>query len=427
MEWPITLAAITLVTLLILSVPIGVAIGSSVVVAVMGGDLPAEFLMQKLVLSLDSFPLLAVPFFVLSGEIMQKGSMAQSLLAFSKCLVGHIRGGLAHVSILTSMFYGALSGSAPATVAAVGGIMIPAMEKEGYSKDFASAVNTASGCLGVMIPPSVPLIIYGTTANVSVGDLFIGGIFPGIFPGIFIGLLLMVASYIVAWRTQTGNKGARAPWRETLAAFSRAKYALVVPVIVLGGIYGGITTPTEAGAIAVTYAFITEGLILKTLTWKGVVDIFKSSCLTTASIFIVVATASALGQLLMIYNVPDLIVELLSGLTGNKYILLTAIIVLLLIMGTFMDALANILILTPLLQPLVMAAGIDMTHFGIIMIVAVSIGFLTPPVGVNLFVACGISGVSIERLSVAVLPFVGVMIVGLLVLAFVPQLSLFLL
>lgn len=427
MEWPITLAAITLVTLLILSVPIGVAIGvaigSSVVVAVMVGDLPAEFLMQKLVLSLDSFPLLAVPFFVLSGEIMQKGSMAQSLLAFSKCLVGHIRGGLAHVSILTSMFYGALSGSAPATVAAVGGIMIPAMEKEGYSKDFASAVNTASGCLGVMIPPSVPLIIYGTTANVSVGDLFIGGIFPGIF----IGLLLMVASYIVAWRTQTGNKGARAPWRETLAAFSRAKYALVVPVIVLGGIYGGITTPTEAGAIAVTYAFITEGLILKTLTWKGVVDIFKSSCLTTASIFIVVATASALGQLLMIYNVPDLIVELLSGLTGNKYILLTAIIVLLLIMGTFMDALANILILTPLLQPLVMAAGIDMTHFGIIMIVAVSIGFLTPPVGVNLFVACGISGVSIERLSVAVLPFVGVMIVGLLVLAFVPQLSLFLL
>ena len=403
--------------------PIGVAIGSSVVVAVMVGDLPAEFLMQKLVLSLDSFPLLAVPFFVLSGEIMQKGSMAQSLLAFSKCLVGHIRGGLAHVSILTSMFYGALSGSAPATVAAVGGIMIPAMEKEGYSKDFASAVNTASGCLGVMIPPSVPLIIYGTTANVSVGDLFIGGIFPGIF----IGLLLMVASYIVAWRTQTGNKGARAPWRETLAAFSRAKYALVVPVIVLGGIYGGITTPTEAGAIAVTYAFITEGLILKTLTWKGVVDIFKSSCLTTASIFIVVATASALGQLLMIYNVPDLIVELLSGLTGNKYILLTAIIVLLLIMGTFMDALANILILTPLLQPLVMAAGIDMTHFGIIMIVAVSIGFLTPPVGVNLFVACGISGVSIERLSVAVLPFVGVMIVGLLVLAFVPQLSLFLL
>ncbi len=423
MELPILLAAVTLVVFLIVSVPIGVAIGSSVVVALLAGDLPPEFLMQKLFFSLDSFPLLAVPFFILSGEIMQKGSMAQSLLSFSKCLVGHITGGLAHVSILTCMFYGALSGSAPATVAAVGGIMIPAMEREGYKKDFSSAVNTAGGCLGVMIPPSVPLIIYGTTANVSVGDLFI----CGIFPGIFIGLLLMAVSYLIAKRTQPVNRAERASWRETLRAFSHAKYALVVPVIVLGGIYGGITTPTEAGAIAVVYAFVTEGLILKTLTWKSIRDIFRSSCLTSASIFIVVATASALGQLLMIYNVPDLIVEGLSGMTGNKYILLSVIIVLLLIMGTFMDALANILILTPLLQPLASAAGIDMTHFGIVMIVAVSIGFLTPPVGVNLFVACGISGISIERLSVAVLPFVGIMILGLFVLAFVPQLSLFLL
>lgn len=423
MELPILLAAITLVALLVLSVPIGVSIGSSVVVALLAGDLPPEFLMQKLFLSLDSFPLLAVPFFILSGEIMQKGSMAQSLLGFSKCLVGHIAGGLAHVSILTCMFYGALSGSAPATVAAVGGIMIPAMEKEGYRKDFSSAVNTAGGCLGVMIPPSVPLIIYGTTANVSVGDLFI----CGIFPGIFIGLLLMALSYVIVRRTQAENRAPRAPWRETVRAFSRAKYALVVPVIVLGGIYGGITTPTEAGAIAVIYAFAVEGLLLKTLTWKSVGAIFKSSCLTSASIFIVVATASALGQLLMIYNVPDSLVAALAGVAGNKYLLLFVIIVLLLIMGTFMDALANILILTPLLQPLVMSAGIDMTHFGIVMIVAVSIGFLTPPVGVNLFVACGISGISIERLSLAVLPFVGVMIGGLLVLAYVPQLSLFLL
>ena len=423
MELPILLAAITLVVLLLLSVPIGIAIGSSVVAALLVGDLPPEFLMQKLFFSLDSFPLLAVPFFILSGEIMQKGSMAQSLLRFSKCLVGHVTGGLAHVSVLTCMFYGALSGSAPATVAAVGGIMMPAMEKEGYKKGFAAAVNTAGGCLGVMIPPSVPLIIYGTTANVSVGDLFI----CGIFPGIFIGLLLMLLSYCIAKKTQPTSVMPKATWRETAQAFAKAKYALVVPVIVLGGIYGGITTPTEAGAIAVIYAFLAEGLILKTLTFKSVCSIFKSSCLTSASIFIVVATASALGQLLMIYNVPDLIVEALSGVAGNKYILLLFILVLLLIMGTFMDALANILILTPLLQPLVMSAGIDMIHFGIVMIVAVSIGFLTPPVGVNLFVACGISGISIERLSIAVLPFVGVMIIGLLILAFVPQLSLFLL
>ncbi|MBP3731248.1 MAG: TRAP transporter large permease [Mailhella sp.] len=423
MELPVLLAAVTLVVCLLLSAPIGVSIGASVVAAILSGDLPAEFLMQKLVMSLDSFPLLAVPFFVLSGEIMQKGSMAQSLLNFSRCLVGHITGGLAHVSILTCMFYGALSGSAPATTAAVGGIMIPAMEKEGFKQDFAAAVNTAGGCLGVMIPPSVPLIIYGTTANVSVGDLFI----CGIVPGIFIGLVLMLLCWFLAKFTQPTKLLPKAPVRETLKAFWEAKFALVVPVIVLGGIYGGVTTPTEAGAVAVIYALFAEGLILRTLNLKLLCEIFKNSCLTSAAIFIVVATATALGQLLLIYNVPDMIVSNLSGFASNKYLLLIGIIILLLFMGTFMDALANILILTPLLQPLVMAAGIDMTHFGIIMIVAISIGFLTPPVGMNLFVSCGICGISIERLSKAMIPFVVAMTVGLVILAFVPQITLCLL
>jgi C4-dicarboxylate transporter DctM subunit len=196
---------------------------------------------------------------------------------------------------------------------------------------------------------------------------------------------------------------------------------------VLGGIYGGVTTPTEAGAIATLYAFAVEGFLLRTLTFAKFKEIFKSACITNSTIFLVVASATALGQFLMIYNVPDAIVDLLSGIGKNKYLLLLTIIVILLIMGTFMDALANILILTPLLLPLVTYAGIDHTHFGIVMIVGVSLGFLTPPVGVNLFVACGISGLSIERLSYAVLPFLGVMIIGLLVLAFVPSISLLLL
>lgn len=422
MELPILLAIITLILFLALSVPIGVAIGSCVAVAIIFGDLPTEFLMQKMFTAIDSFPLLAVPFFILAGEIMQKGSMAQALLNISKCLVGHITGGLAQVSILTCMFYGALSGSSPATVAAVGGIMIPAMEKEGYSKDFSTAVNTAGGCLGVMIPPSVPLIIYGTTANVSIGDLFI----CGVVPGLFIGLLLMLLSYCLAKHYNYVSVSPRASVKDTLSALNKAKYALLVPLIVLGGIYGGITTPTEAGAIAVLYAFFVEGFILKTLSWKSIQDIFKSSCLTSASIFIVVATATAFGQLLMIYNVPDVLVEYLLGLTANKVLFLLAIVILLLITGTFMDALANILILTPLLQPLLVAADVNMTHFGIIMIVACSLGFLTPPVGVNLFVGCGIANISIERLSYAVLPFVGIMTIGLLVLTYVPAISLFL-
>ena len=411
-----------MIVLLILSVPIGVAIALSVAAAVLTSDLPPEFLMQKMLLSLDSFPLVAVPFFIFAGEIMQKGSMADALLKVSRCLVGHITGGMAHVSVLTCMFYGALSGSSPATVAAVGGIMTPAMEKEGYDKDFSTAVNTAGGCLGVMIPPSVPLIIYGTTANVSVGDLFIAGILPGIF----IGILLMILSYYMAKRLGYKGSGRKATFKETLKALNEAKYALLVPFIVLGGIYGGVTTPTEAGAIAVCYAFIIEGLYLRTLSIAKIKEIFKSTVITNATIFLVVAAASALGQILMIYNVPDSIVQLLSGVAENKYLLLFIIIIILLILGTFMDALANILILTPLLLPLVTTAGIDPIHFGIVLIVGVSLGFLTPPVGVNLFVACGISGLSIQRLSYAVLPFLGVMIIGLLALAYIPAISLLL-
>lgn len=423
MESPILLVAITLTVLLILSVPIGVAIGASVAVGIVVGDIPSQFLMQKIFTSLDTFPMLAVPFFIMAGEIMQKGSMAEALLRVSRCLVGHIRGGLAHVSVLSCMFYGALSGSGPATVAAVGGIMIPSMEKEGYPKPFSTAVNVSSGCLGVIIPPSVPLIIYGTTANVSVGDLFIAGIIPGIF----IGISLMLVSYLLARIYGFKTTSKRAALRETMSALSEAKYALLVPVIVLGGIYGGITTPTEAGAIAVTYAFIVEGFLLRTLSRKKLWLILKGTTITNATIFLVVATASALGQLLLIYNVPDALVKALSGVAENPPLLMFIIIILLLVLGTFMDALANILILTPLLLPLVQKAGFDLTHFGIIMVATVSLGFLTPPVGVNLFVGCGISKISIERLSIAILPFLFAMLLAILILAYVPSIVLVLL
>ena len=423
MELPILLIIISLPILLLLSVPIGVALGLTVVIAVIAADIPVQFLMQKMFFSLDTFPLLAVPFFIMAGEIMQKGSMAQSLLKLSRCLIGHVTGGLAQVSVLTCMFYGALSGSAPATVAAVGGIMIPSMEEEGFSKSFATATNVSAGCLGVMIPPSVPLIIYGTTANVSVGDLFIAGVLPGLF----IGAILMFTCYFLSKYHGFATKSEKAPLKQTWQAFQEAKYALAVPVIVLGGIYGGITTPTEAGAIAVTYAFIVEGLVLKKLDKAKIWQILRGTTISNATIFLVVATASALGQILLIYNVPNDMVGLLSGITENKVLFFVVIIFMLLVLGTFMDALANILILTPLLQPLVVQAGIDLTHFGIVMIAAVSLGFLTPPVGVNLFVGCGISRISIEKLSYAVLPFIGAILVGIFFLAFIPQIALFLL
>ncbi len=423
MDLAIILTFVSLATFLLLSVPIGVSIGMSVVVGMTFSDmLPYEFLIQKMITSLDVFPLMAVPFFIMAGEIMQKGSMAQRLLSVSRALVGHLTGGMAHISVLTSLFYGSLSGSAPATVAAVGGIMIPAMEKEKYSKSFATAVNTAAGCLGVIIPPSVPLIIYGTTAGVSVGDLFIAGIIPGLF----IGLCLMVCSYILSKRYGFTGTGIRASAKEVASTFLAALPALMVPIIVLGGIYGGLTTPTEAGVIAVVYSLIVEGLVLRTLSWQKVIDVFRGTALTTSSIFLVVATATALGQILLFYNLPSLLVEILVGISDNKYVLLPIILIFLLIMGTFMDALANILILTPLLLPVVKVLGVDPIHFGIVMIVCSSMGFLTPPVGVNLFVGCSIANLSIEKLSVAVMPFLFTMILALLTLTFIPQIALWL-
>lgn len=415
MDLAIILIFVSLAVFLLLSVPIGVSIGLSVVVGMTFSDmLPYEFLIQKMVTSLDVFPLMAVPFFIMAGEIMQKGSMAQRLLAVSRSLVGHLTGGMAHISVLTSMFYGSLSGSAPATVAAVGGIMIPAMVKEKYSKSFATAVNTAAGCLGVIIPPSVPLIIYGTTAGVSVGDLFMAGVIPGLF----VGACLMVCSYILAKKHGFTGRSERAPMSEIVSSFLASVPALMVPIIVLGGIYGGFTTPTEAGVIAVVYSFIVEGLFLRTLSLEKIKEVFKSTSLTTASIFLVVATATALGQILLFYNLPNQLVGILTGITENKYILILIILAFLLVMGTFMDALANILILTPLLLPVAKTLGFDPIHFGIIMIVCSSMGFLTPPVGVNLFVGCSISKISIERLSVAILPFLLTMVIALLSLTF---------
>ncbi|HIU17618.1 MAG TPA: TRAP transporter large permease [Candidatus Avidesulfovibrio excrementigallinarum] len=423
MEIPIVLTLITMVVLLVLSAPIAVAIGLSVIVGCLAGDLPVTFVLEKMVSSLDSFPLLAVPFFILAGEIMQKGTMADALLRVSRCLVGHIPGGMAHVSILTCMFYGALSGSSPATVAAVGGIMIPAMEKDGYPKDFSTAVNVSAGCLGVMIPPSVPLIIYGAAVGVSVSDLFIAGILPGIF----VGVCLMVTSYFIVRKRGIQIVFPKATKRETLRALWDAKHALMVPLIVLGGIYGGIFTPTEAGAMTVAYALLAEGLLMRSLTWRKLYEVLKGATVTNATIFIIMCCACALGQLLLIYNVSDAVANMLECVAHNKYALIAVIILIMLIAGTFMEALANIIILAPLMFPMIKAAGIDPIHFGIIMIVSAAMGFLTPPVGVNLFVGCGISKMSIEKLSIGVIPYLVTMLVALGVLVVVPQISLLLL
>lgn len=413
----------SLFVLLMASVPIGVAIGSAVLLTMATLDLPPIFFTPKLFNALDTFPLMAVPFFILAGEIMQRGSMSRSLLGVSRCLVGHITGGLAHISILTCLFYGALSGSAPATTAAVGGIMIPAMEEDGYPRDFATAVSTAGGCLGVMIPPSVPLILFGSASGVSISDLFIAGIVPGFV--VAIGMML-----VCYWRAKKYNYGTPKPKAsvgELLQALKEAKYALMVPVIVLGGIYGGLTTPTEAGVIAVVWSLMAEGLILRTLTISKIWSAFSTTAKTTAVIFLIVATATTLGHILMYYNVPDAMLNLLTSISQDPQVITGILLVFFLVLGTFMDTGATILILTPMIMPVILKCGINPIHFGITMVITLAIGFLTPPVGCNLFVGCGISKISIEKLSCAVLPFVFSMIASMLLIAYIPMISLFLL
>jgi len=408
---------------LILSIPIGFAIGLAIISAVLySGDLPAAFLIQKMYNSLDSFPLLAVPLFVLAGELMQRGQIARKLLNVSKNLIGHLPGGLALISILTCLFYGALSGSSPATVAAVGGIMIPSMTEEGYDTPFATAVNTAGGCLGVMIPPSVPLIIYGITTNTSIADLFIAGIGAGIL----FSFALMAISFIISKKRGYYGLDHRASLKDVGRALWDAKWALAVPVIVLGGIYGGIVTPTEAAVIAVVWTLIVEVFIHRGINFAGIYDSLHSTVITTASIFVIVATAVAMGQILTIENIPGKLVAFLSGVSPNPIIILLAINVILLILGTFMDMLASIMIMAPLLLPLVKYYDVDPIHFGIIMVVNLSIGFLTPPVGLNLYIGAQIGKTSIEKLTKALFPFYVACIIALLFITYIPGISMFL-
>ncbi|OIJ14043.1 C4-dicarboxylate ABC transporter permease [Anaerobacillus arseniciselenatis] len=409
--------------LLLLSVPIGIAIGVATLVTIIySGSMPLEFLAQGLVTSVDSFPLMAVPFFILAGEIMSKGGVSERLFRVANTLVGHRTGGFAIATILTCMFFAAISGSGPATVAAIGGIMIPAMVRQGYDKKFATAVVCAAGSLGVIIPPSIPMVIYGVVGSQSIGNMFIAGIFPGII----VAAGLIIWTYI--YSRKKGYRGMeKSTFKDFIKAFWEAKWALLVPIIILGGIYGGVFTPTEAAVVAVVYGLIAGLVLYRELKIKDLPKVFIDSALTTSTVLIIVGAATAFGRLLTVEQIPRQVADAMLSISENPIIIILLITLLLLIVGCFMDTLAAIIILTPILLPVAVNLGIDPIHFGIIMVVNLAIGFITPPLGVNLFVGSGISGLSIEAISKAIMPFFVAMIVTLLFITFVPQISLYLL
>lgn len=412
---------ISLAVLLMLNVPIAVSMGLSSFLAILFGNIsvPPVMMAQRVFTTLDSFPYMAVPFFILAGSLMEHGGMSRRLIDLAKCIVGRLPGGLAIITVVASGFFGALSGSNAATVAAIGGIMIPSMEKEGYPKDFAAATAAAAGTLGVVVPPSVPMVTYAVIANVSVGALFLAGFIPALF--------MIAAMFLVIFITAK-RMGISACKDETSLgkAFARSIGALVMPVIILGGIYSGLCTPTEAAAVATVYAFVVSVFVYKEIKWKDLPKIIISSAKSTGMILFIIGTSGAFSWLLTNERIPDMIASAMLSLTTNPILILLLINFLLLILGVFLETNAIILLITPMLLPIITALGYSPLAFGIVMVVNTSVGMLTPPMAMNIMVASGISKLSIESISKRVFPYLGALILVIMLITYLPGTILFL-
>jgi C4-dicarboxylate transporter DctM subunit len=409
-----------LLFLLLLGVPVTFALGLAAVVTIWQGNImPLLIVPQEMIRSMNSFPLLAIPFFILAGNLMQAGGISRRLVDFSKTLVGSTTGGLAMVAIVTSAFFAAISGSGAATTAAVGAILIPAMIAQGYSASYAAANQAAAGALGVIIPPSIPLILYAISANQSVGDMFAAGFLPG--------FIVVLSLLIYAWyhaRSQTTLPEEPANLGRILRAGWSALLALLMPTLILGGIYGGVVTPTEAAVVAVVYSLIVGVVIYRELPFKEIPVILRDSAVTSAVILSIIAAAGLYGRVILSLQVPTVISNLVVGAIDSPWLFIILVNVLLLIVGMFLEAAAAILIFTPILLPIALSFGFDPVHFGVIMIVNLAMGMFTPPVGLNLFIASNIAKTSIPRIARSVVPFVLILMADLMIISFVPWLSL---
>jgi len=403
---------------LALGFPIAVSLGLSSLVGLCWQPMNPMIVVQRMFVAVDSFPLMAVPLYMLAGFLMSSGGISRRLVAFSNALVGHITGGLAHVNILASMFFAGISGSAVADTAGIGNILIPSMVKQNYERSYSTAVTAISSTIGIVIPPSIPMVIIGAMLSVSVGKLFLGGILPGLI----IGFCLMFTAYLIARRKGFGKTHQRLSLKVVGQTFFKAFWSLLMPVIIVGGIVGGVVTPTEAGAIAVTYALVVGIFIYRELTMPAIYECLWRTGFQTAKVFFVIATAGLYTWLLTANGFPILVGNFLLSITEDPLIMMALIVVILLIVTTFMESLATLILLLPILFPVAQQVGIDPIYFGVMVVISIGIGLVTPPVGLCLYVAADIAGVSIPRASKALIPFILTIMFFLGLLLFTPGL-----
>ena len=399
----------TLVIALILNMPVGIAIGLSSLCAVLAdGRLSSLYIVQQLVTSADSFPLMAIPLFILAGELMGAGGVSKRLLNVCNVFLGRFTGGLATVTVVLCMFFAAVSGSGPATVAAIGSMVIPTMLQKGYSKSFTLALIATAGSIGVIIPPSIPFVIYAVVVGESISDLFMAGIVPGIL----MGVVLIIVS---VFRTGGENvsKGERPTFKKVWVSFKGAFWALLTPVIILGGIYSGIFTPTESAVVAVVYCFVVSVFIYREIDLKGVYDSFYRSISVNGMTTFMVGLSMAFAAYLTMERIPHKIAAAMLSVTDNRIVLLLLINVFLLFIGCLIDNIPATIILSPILLPVVTQIGMSPITFGVMLTMNLAIGFVTPPYGINLFVAAGISGEPMTRLIKPMLFFIGGLLIAL--------------
>jgi C4-dicarboxylate transporter DctM subunit len=408
---------------LILGIPIIISIGIATYFALLKETtIPLVLLSKSIYTATDQFPFHAVPLFILAGALMEESGMSEQVVDVMEKTVGRIRGGLAIATVLGCMFFASMSGSGPATAAAIGFIVIPSMVSRGYAKDFSAALSSSAGTLGILIPPSNPMIVYGVIGQASIVGLFIAGIIPGLF----VTTVLMLIAYWICRQREYGRKVLEVSAADLLLTCWRSKWALFTPVLILGGIYGGIFTPVEGSVVAVLYSLMVGALITKKLTSKKIYDCLSRTCLISGSNIILVGLSTAFGELLTLAQAPQKIASLLSTISDDWRIIYLLIIAFLIVLGTFMDTMATIIILTPILLPVMVQLGIHPIHFGIIFVVTNEIAFLTPPVGANLFAMTAVTGLPLERIAREEIPFIVGLIGAVIILALVPEISLFL-